>query len=135
MLSPDTNALMYCSAIQKSNGNVVLAYVNKEVPEIQLLEIDTCGNVLRQYQSSMREGSYVNSADAHGRIMITDQLGGIELLDYEFNLLGAHSLLQNGAQYYLPDELRYNSERNEIVCIRSDQAKVLTTCIFRFVEE
>ena len=98
MLSPDASAFIYSSIIQKSNGNVVLAYVTKQNPQIQLLEIDTGESIVRQYQSSMREWSCVNSADVLGRIIMTDQREGIELLDSEFNSLGTYSLLLNGAQ-------------------------------------
>ena len=116
-LSPDTNALIFTNAIQKPNGNLVLACVSNEYEhkELGLLEIDTGGGVVRQYQSSMHIWNYVNSADVHGRIMITDQFRGIELLDSELIHLGTHSLLENGPQYVLND-LCYNSERNEIVC-------------------
>jgi len=137
MLSPVLNVLSYMSVIQKSNGNVVLAYIREQSPQVELLEIDTGGSIVRQYHSSMREGSYVNSADAHGRIMITDQTGGIELLDSELNPLGTYSLLENGIHLF--EDLRYtgfNGEMNEIACIGFDkqsQVKVLT--VFRFAEE
>ena len=135
MLSSDTDTFVYSSVIQKSNGSVVLAYVTEQNPQTQLLEIDTGGSVVRQYQSSMRKASYVNFADVHDRIMITDQRGGIELLDSEFNLLGTYNLLQNGAQYHHLEELRYaklSSDLNDIVCVRS---RAHVSMIFNFEEE
>ena len=114
MLSSDIDAFRYKNVIQKSNGNLVLAYVNDQNHKIKLLEIDMSGSVVRQYQSSFGEESFVNFADIYGRIMITEPHEGMELLDSEFNLLGTYSLQQDEGKNLLLYDLHYDSERNEI---------------------
>ena len=142
MLSPDIYGFRYVnSVIQKSNGNLVLLSANDEY-EAQLLEIDTTGGIVRQYQSSLGGCSVVSFADIHGRILINDFRNRIELLDPEFNPLEiAGPRLLEDDLYSLP-QIHFNSERNEIVRVEMHkydavtqkfQATVLS--IFRFTEE
>jgi len=104
------------------------------------VEVDTSGSVVRRYRSSLSENSFVDVAHSYDRIIITEPLGGTELLDSEFNLLGTCCLPQDanvtlGLSNWLI-HLHYNRERNEIARFLhavGTQSGMLTT--FRLVEE
>jgi hypothetical protein len=122
--------------IQKSNGNLVFAYVNDQNYQITLLEIDASGIVVRRYESSCSGDSCVISADIYGRIMINEMSKGMQLLDSEFNLLGIYNLQQDEGKDHLLFDLHYDNERNEVWRIyydRGSKTSVLTT--FRFTVE
>lgn len=59
ILSPDVYGFKHVnSAIQKSNGNLVLTYVSQQF-HLVLMEIDANGKIERQYKSSMSGSSCV----------------------------------------------------------------------------
>ena len=134
-VDPFGGFLCFDRVIQKSNGNLILTYVNDDW-QIELAEIDADGSVERRYKSSLTVGSGVNFADMSGRIVIANRHNGVELLDSEFNLLevtGSYMYLNVGQNVLY--KLHYNSERNEVVgtCDNSPMNSVIT--IFRFKEE
>ena len=134
MSSQDIYGLEFVDRVfHKSNGNLVVASLHGDNYKRALTEIDTDGKIQRQYISSLGAASSVSIADTYGRIVITEQLTGIELLDAELNPLGfARRYLGQSLNL---DELHYNSERNEVmsVCCADFHSTFLTT--FRFTEE
>jgi len=149
MLSRDIEALRYKNVIQKSNGNLVLAYLGlgKKRNRINLLELNLSGSVVRQFQSSVEymynTESFVEVADEHDRMLIGKPFEGIELLDSEFNHLGIYSLekpdfkLRPFSNLDRFIDLHYDRNRNEIVRPYFDwsmhtSVNVLNT--FRFTE-
>ena len=139
VLLADNNVFLYQSIVQKSNGNIVLAYVGHRDFQQGLLEFDTrSGKVVRQFESSYeptRESS-VHLAGDNDRLMIVRSLEGIELLDSELNLLGVCGLQKNQSKPLAFADLHYDCNRNEIACIYYDESThrhVLS--ILRFTEE
>lgn len=125
----------FSDLIPKPNGNIVLISVNNEYRK-KLTEVDMKGSILRQYKSSISEYKGVTQADVYGRILITDRLNRIELLDSEFNLLDCAGPQPYKEKLISPYKLHYNSERNEIVSFiegSADERSVLT--IFHLTEE
>lgn len=118
--------------IQKSNGNLVLAFSG--LHKIVLTEISTDGKVLRQYVSSPQfsVGS-VHFVDAYDRILVADMYGtSIHLLDSELNRLdfASEALFQRNYRSSC-----YDSQKNEIVSpwYGFSEANFITT--FRLIEE
>ena len=142
-LPRDIRAWEYKNVIQKSNGNLVLAYVGIRDDHVTLTEVDLSGSAVRQFQSSIKhtEKSFVDVADESDRLMIGKPFEGIELLDSEFNLLGVYCLPNSDQRRRSLDhvDLRYDRNRNDIVRIHFDWsrhsvplANVVT--LFRFTE-
>lgn len=105
--------------IPKSGGNIVLVSI-KDNNHIELTEIELDGTVVRQYESSIDASisMFVSEADQHGRVLLADEKGNMELLDSEFNpihvtcpQLDEDLDIHHQFQY----QLHYNSKRNEFV--------------------
>src|SRR6218665_440242 len=142
-LPPYTKLCMDIDVIQKSNGNLVLAYIDNDNFQLKLLEFDTSGSVVRQFQASC-EPNYpgeccVNFADSNDGMMVASSFEVIQLLDSEFNLLGVYSLQPNQNKVPSTIQSHYYRNRNEIMCINSNQSTyknvsaILT--IFQFTEK
>lgn len=137
-LPKDTNVYAYSNVIQKSNGNVVVAYICDSGYRQILLELDTSGNVVRQFQSSVEVVGdwFASLADNYDRMIVGDVRKGFEMLDSEFNLLRVYSLQKGQGKQLSLVHLHYDCHRNEIVRIHCDKrtyTNVLT--IFRLTEE
>jgi len=138
MLPLDLDAFLYTSVIQKSNGNLVLAYVGHHDLGLRLAEIDVSGSLVRQFQASAEHSheSCVNVADANDRIMICIPFEGVELLDSEFNLIGVYRLPNDQSESLFQSDLHYDWNRNEIVRFHCDFDTMTSgLTIFRFTEE
>jgi hypothetical protein len=120
----------FSKVIPKSNGNFVLVSTNDEW-QTKLTEIDMTGAIQRQHQSSLSAFRGVCNAGIHGRLLLSEQLEKIELLDSDFNVLDfAGQGQMNKGQFKFFHELHYNSEGSEVVVVYDD-----VVCVFRFVEE
>lgn len=136
-LSPKNHNFCYVfSAIQKSNGNILVVSANS-LCETKVLEIDANERIVCQYQSSLLSGLSVGLfADTYGRIFITDWRNRMELLDSELNLLQFTGPRLIQEQVLFVYEMHYDRERNEIVRIDdTDNPAVTALTIFRFKEE
>lgn len=122
--------------IQRADGNLVLnSYDN--VHETKLLEIDTSGRMIREYQSSGNKEGVESFEDVYGRILVIFREGRrIELLDSEFNFLdSAVPRLDDGKRLF-PQQLHYNRERHEMIGVCYDRdAGTSALVTFRFTEE
>src|SRR6218665_2523751 len=67
---------------QKSNGNLVLAYIDIEDSQLKLLELYTSGSIVRQYPGSHKwtRECCVNLADSNDGMMLASSFEVIELL-------------------------------------------------------
>ena len=140
LLSRDIDVYSYESVFQKSNGNLVLSYVADQNNQQTLFELDMNGNVVRQLQ--WLYGPFlkncVNFADDNDRIMIAKDSERMELLDFEFNLLGVYSLPKEHVKSIYCIDLNYDRSRNEIVRIQMDLSAdtyMYVATIFRLREE
>lgn len=135
MLFQDIYGSTYISrVIQRSNGHLVLVR-HGDQSEAKLMEIDTTGSIVGQYQSSLSGGSCANFADIYERIMLIDSSNRIELLDSELNLIELTDPLRVEGDVLFPNVLHYNVERNEAVCIHMVTIRNCALTIFRFIEE
>ena len=104
--------------IPKANGNLVLVSTNDQT-QTMLTEIDMDTTIIRQYLSSL-EPVIVCNTGIYGGMLIVDQLGRIELLDSEFNVLDA-----TGPQLYLRKLITYNQSTSHFNCDRNELAAVV----------
>lgn len=122
--------------IPRSNGNLVLVSANDQRQAI-LTEIDMDVTIIRQYQSSFQADmcALINQADDCGRILVSDGLKRIELLDAEFNLLDISGRPLDDGAFISKQKLIYNRERNEALSITCASGRPVVLTIFRFREE
>jgi len=137
VLSADIYGFRYYvdRVMQKANGDLVLGTICPVRNLRVLTEIYMDGKVKWQHVSSILFGR-VHFADTFDRILVTDQFGGMELLDSELNLL----VFDRQQLRECIDLSDYNNERNDVVAIcynRFTYASCLTFTVytFRFKEE
>ena len=129
----------------KSNGNFVMAYFDIDDCRLKLLELDSSGGIVHQFQLSIALGNlrefWVNLTDHNYGTIVASSLEELQLIDPEFNLLGVYSLPQTQNQRLTFIQSHYDRKRNEMMLIQNSEATVghpivlsyLT--IFRFMEQ
>lgn len=120
--------------LQKSNGNIILTYINNDNYRATLLEIDTDGNEARKCQSLNSEECAIDFADEHGNIIVINPTEGIEVLDPYLNSLGVLDFPHCGVVLLL--DMHYEPATQEIILIILEKGKkknnhILLTCQYK----